>query len=256
MARMHFLDGAESIGGNKLLLTDAGTRLLFDFGTNFSAEDAFFDYDPWVKSSRSAFAKRFASLRALGLLMDLPGAKDAYFSEHVTSEAKFEALPDPGVQGLFLTHAHHDHDGNVPFLSPKIPLFGTPETLCFFCQKWVNDYLGKDGVLRNHYANNEHWRKALSGFVPLTHNKPVSIGKTLVTPLRVDHSIPGACGFLITTSGGKLVAFTGDYRLHGTQERRKLSEAFIKTVTRKGPVDLLITEGTNIDEYSNEREEA
>lgn len=33
-----FYDGTDCIGGNKILLEDGGAALLFDFGTNFSAE--------------------------------------------------------------------------------------------------------------------------------------------------------------------------------------------------------------------------
>ena len=93
---------------------------------------------------------------------------------------------------------------------------------------------------------------------PVDEDRPVFFAdkRIKVTPIRVDHSIPGACGFLIETSGGKTVAISGDFRLHGTQERRRLSEHFIDVVRDRGPVDLLIVEGTNIDEFSDAVEEA
>jgi ribonuclease J len=268
MARVHFLDGAECIGGTKLLLEDDGVHLLFDFGTNYDAEGHFFGYDRDVKKMKYAFKDRFYRLQALGLLPPIPpsvagddGAEgrdpNPYFCDHVTTDAEYDELPPAGVHGIFLSHAHHDHDGNVPFLSPKIPLFGTKETLCFYEQKWILDYMGKDGFRKNRHANNEHWRQDRVGFWPLTEGKPVTfLERTKVEAVRVDHSIPGACGFLVQTSDGKTVAISGDFRLHGTNERRRLSERFVGLVRERGPVDLLIVEGTNIDEYSSVVEEA
>ena len=45
MARIHFLDGMRSIGGNKLMFEDAGVRLLIDFGCNYDKEGALYGYD-------------------------------------------------------------------------------------------------------------------------------------------------------------------------------------------------------------------
>jgi mRNA degradation ribonuclease J1/J2 len=53
------------------------------------------------------------------------------------------------------------------------------------------------------------------------------LDKTRVTPIRVDHSIPGACGFLVETSDGKQVALTGDFRMHGPVDLAFEREAMV-----------------------------
>ncbi|MBM4386197.1 MAG: hypothetical protein FJ088_00565 [Deltaproteobacteria bacterium] len=45
MAKIIFLDGAEGIGGNKFLIEDGEARVLFDFGSNFTREQDYFEYD-------------------------------------------------------------------------------------------------------------------------------------------------------------------------------------------------------------------
>jgi len=254
VARIVLLDGAATIGGTKLLLEDGEVRLLFDFGCNYATEGTLFRYDPYIKKYASAFEGRFQQMRALGLLPDVPVEGEPYFTRLVKTDQQLDELPEPGVHGLLLTHAHHDHDGNVPFLSPKIPLFATAESLCFFEQKWVNAHVGKDGYLKNRYANNEHWRSERVGHIVLDKGPVTFLEQTRVTPVRVDHSIPGACGFIIDCSDGRSVALSGDFRLHGTLECRKLSERFVERVRERG-VDLLVVEGTNIAEYSSELEE-
>jgi ribonuclease J len=61
--------------------------------------------------------------------------------------------------------------------------------------------------------------------------------------IETDHSIPGACAFLINVDG-KTILYTGDIRFHG-------SSGFTvdQFITKIGvPVDVLIIEGTRVDQ--------
>jgi ribonuclease J len=65
-----------------------------------------------------------------------------------------------------------------------------------------------------------------------------------VEPIHVDHSVPGAYGFIIHTSKGELV-YTGDLRAHGP--KKEMTEEFISKACESKPV-AMITEGTRIVE--------
>jgi ribonuclease J len=78
------------------------------------------------------------------------------------------------------------------------------------------------------------------------------IGSLEVEPIHVDHSVPGAYGFIIYTSSGPVV-YTGDIRLHGTNP--KMTEDFVKKAIDVKPIALL-AEGTRINDLeSNESEQ-
>jgi len=62
------------------------------------------------------------------------------------------------------------------------------------------------------------------------------VGDLIIEPIEVDHDVPGACGFLITTPDGR-IAYTGDLNTH----RGVASLGFAERVTG---VDVLITETT------------
>jgi ribonuclease J len=70
----------------------------------------------------------------------------------------------------------------------------------------------------------------------------LSIGDVKVKPVHVDHSVPGAYGFLIETSSG-VVAYTGDLRAHG--RRPDLTADFLKAAAASDPTALII-EGTRV----------
>jgi ribonuclease J len=77
------------------------------------------------------------------------------------------------------------------------------------------------------------------------------IGSLDVEPIHVDHSVPGAYGFVIYTSEGPVV-YTGDIRLHGTNS--SMTRDFISKVKEVKPI-ALITEGTRIADVEKEESE-
>jgi len=68
------------------------------------------------------------------------------------------------------------------------------------------------------------------------------VGSIEVTPCHVDHSIPGAYGFILRTSKGTIV-YTADFRVHGTKPQ--LTSDFVSLASKSDP-DILLAEGTNI----------
>ena len=76
----------------------------------------------------------------------------------------------------------------------------------------------------------------------LLPGKPRRIGDFLVTAYLVDHSSYGSGAFLIEAEG-KRIAYSGDLRLHG--RKPGMAQVLLKAI-RKGPLDLLIMEGTSL----------
>lgn len=78
------------------------------------------------------------------------------------------------------------------------------------------------------------------------------IGSLEVEPIHVDHSVPGAYGFIIYTSQGP-IGYTGDIRLHGTVP--EMTRDFIEKAKNEKLIALII-EGTRIaDEMCEESEQ-
>ncbi|KFM21490.1 ribonuclease J protein [Marine Group I thaumarchaeote SCGC AAA799-B03] len=77
------------------------------------------------------------------------------------------------------------------------------------------------------------------------------IGSLEIEPIHVDHSVPGAYGFIIYTSEGA-IAYTGDIRLHGTHP--EMTQDFINKAKEVKPI-ALITEGTRIADEEKEESE-
>ncbi|MFX0201479.1 MAG: MBL fold metallo-hydrolase RNA specificity domain-containing protein, partial [Candidatus Hodarchaeota archaeon] len=70
------------------------------------------------------------------------------------------------------------------------------------------------------------------------------LGSFHIQPVHVDHSVPGAYGFIIDVAG-KRIAYTGDFRLHGP--RADLTQDFIYAAQKQG-IDVLLCEGTRVSE--------
>jgi len=70
----------------------------------------------------------------------------------------------------------------------------------------------------------------------------IKVKHLVVEPIHVEHSIPGAYGFIVHTSRGAL-AYTGDLRLHGP--KKGMTEEFLERAAASKPVALLC-EGTRM----------
>jgi len=72
-----------------------------------------------------------------------------------------------------------------------------------------------------------------------------------IEPFPVDHSVPGAFGFIIHSSEGPII-YTGDMRLHGQHSQH--TKEFVEKASEVKPI-AMITEGTRIDETKTDESE-
>jgi ribonuclease J len=213
-----FLGGVREIGGNKILVDDGGDRILFDFGRSFSARyDEFF-----VNFLQPRSTSYLKDLLEFDLLPRAPGlyAEDALAGTDLPYEA-------PRVRAVFVSHPHMDHVQYLDLLDPKIPV-----------------HLGEvtRSVLGVMETTSPGFGMGAAETRVFTDRKPVRLGGLEVVPYPVDHSVPGAYGFLVHTSEG-CVVYTGDFRQHGP--RASDTAEFLAAAGRERPIALL-TEGTRI----------
>ncbi|GAA1956242.1 MBL fold metallo-hydrolase [Catenulispora subtropica] len=210
---VEFWGGVGVIGSSKVLITEGDHRVLLDFGLDIPRGSDLFR-PPVVPRPQRYLADRLR----VGAAPRLPGVYDP-------------AMLDPGdglgEQGprtaVFVSHAHIDHCGLVGTLRPGTAVHASPETIA------VMEALAAagDGLP----GGEPDWR-------PLADETPLAFGPLTVERVTVDHDVPGASGYLVTTSDGVL-AFTGDIRFHGRAPERawRLAE-------RAAGCEMFVTEGT------------
>lgn len=213
MTSVTFYGGAAEIGGNKILLEDVDCRAFFDFGMSLGERRKFY--------SQMLAPKDFAGLVEFEILPNIQGIY------------KFDES-DRNVNAVVLSHAHVDHFQCISFLKRDIDVYASKETRAI---------IEATAESRHRSIENDfsgiNWKEFRSG-------EQFSIGSVKVHPINVDHSIPGAYGFVIDTSVGPL-AYTGDLRRHGSNAR--MTREFVAKVSRSNPTALLC-EGTNIQDGS------
>ena len=134
------------------------------------------------------------------------------------------------IQGIFLTHAHEDHIGALPFLLREldVPVYGTALTLGFIQHK-----------LREHNLS----KRKLKRIKP---RSVITAGEFRVEAIRITHSIVDGVGYGITTPLGCIV-HTGDFKIDPTpvdgeiMDFRKFTE-----YGEKGTL-LLLSDSTNAE---------
>jgi ribonuclease J len=203
-----FYGGVNEIGGNKILLKDGDTKVFFDFGMSFAAKRQY--YSPPYLSPKSE-----KSLRELGIL---PRVRGVYINE------------EPEIDAVFISHAHMDHSAYISFINRKIPVY---------CGETTQIILRALSEMRR--ADLEFNVEGVNFNTFRTGNKIV-VDDLEVLPIHVDHSVPGAYGFIVHTSSGAVV-YTGDFRVHGAKP--KMTSEFVEKAGESKPL-AVVTEATNM----------
>jgi len=217
MTKLVFYGGVDEIGGNKILLEDKGTKVLFDFGESFSFGREYFMN--WLNPR---------SVNGLGDYFEfglLPRIRGLYAQDQLKGTNL--AYCEPEVSAIFLSHGHFDHVAHICFVDPKIPMYLGAGTKMFL------ESMEETSSFCDYKAHN---------YQTFRTGKTIKVDGIEVEPVHVDHSIPAAYGFIIRT-GDVTIVYTGDFRLHG--HRRDLSEDFLRKAKAVEP-DALVCEGTRM----------
>jgi len=243
MTSLTFHGGVNEIGGNKILLEDKDTKVFLDFGKSFSRRARYFEEYISPRTSNG-----IVDFLTMGLVPDIKGA---YRDDLMKMAGRDPQEPD--IDAVLLTHAHADHADYISFLHEDIPIHmgstchlilkalteKAPRTI----EKEILDFKSRPQGLRDHPV-----KRKIKEF--RTGSK-FKIGSLEIEPVHVDHSVPGAYGFIIWTSEGP-IAYTGDIRLHGTHA--EMTRDFIERARGVRPIALL-TEGTRIADGHKEESE-
>ena len=216
--------GVNEIGGNKILVHDKDTRLFLDFGAGFSEGMQFFSAG--IEPRRVNGAGDYFEF---GLLPKIRGL----YSEDALQNTQLK-YTQPEVDAILLSHYHYDHMGRIGLVDPEIPVW-CGETTNLMSQ-----------------ASSESGGSPLDGHGIKTFRTGdrFRIGAVEVEPIHVDHSVPGAYGFVLHTSEG-IIAYTGDFRFHGPMGT--MTEDFVSESAKARPI-ALISEGTRVAKTEHKQE--
>lgn len=280
MTSLTFYGGINEIGGNKILLEDGDTRIFLDFGKSFGREGEF--YNDYMKPRSKGCLRdllcmeliptmdgiyRDDLVHILGIeevIRELGVEDTSYWDQKLLSYGEvLERDGMPWLSGVLLSHAHQDHCGYIPYLDHRIPIYCSDVTLKIL--ETVEDISGDDFTAVKPFGVKRFQKGFFPGKPAIEGGDEVSrdirafspgeglrIGRLRVQTFAVDHSIPGAVAYLITTSDGKRVLYTGDFRFHGRLSRETRE---FRNATRGLKPDMMICEGTRVDEVEPDSEE-
>ncbi len=135
------------------------------------------------------------------------------------------------VRGVFLTHAHEDHVGSLPYLLAQmnVPVFASEFTQLLIRNKLEEKFSLKNLDLRT-YAFGDI----------------IEVGSLSVEPIRITHSIPENACFAIRSNHG-IIFFTGDFKFDFTPVDGKLTNMNRLAEIGNEGVVCLLSDSTNVE---------
>lgn len=246
MVDIDFYGGVDEIGGNKIRIKGDDASFFFDFGMGFSKANQYLS--EFLQPRKSNGIIDFVEL---GLLPYIKGMYREDYLEHVG--IKYEQ--QPAVDGVLISHSHVDHVAYVHHIREDIPIYlneqsylilkALEDTGAATFSEYIN--LKKTFHLGPNSKGDGYKRLRTSVKRDIRIIKPYktfSIGDFNIKSAPVDHSLPGATGY-IAENADETIVYTGDLRFHGRHP--ELTNKFVKE-SRKSQPTTLITEGTRITE--------
>ncbi|MEM3385122.1 MAG: hypothetical protein QW134_04070 [Nitrososphaeria archaeon] len=248
--------GVNRIGGNTFLIEDCSSKFFLDFGLDFGKYRLYYDFP-------LNMPKTTKELLATGILPNIVSHEGRPFFEYCDLEksdssgkrwAIIEKQPKENFS-VIISHAHLDHIGNSIFLPSSVPIYlSTFSKISFLTNFLTHIFIGKSGSLFDKLAISYYSKERIKNlerpgfdafrnkYTIFRNNVQFKVYDTLVEPYAVDHSIPGAFGFIIRASN-HTIAYTGDFRVHGSM--KDFSSEFIGKLSGER-LDYLLCEGTNL----------
>jgi len=211
-----FYGGIGEIGGNKVLLEDKYTRVFLDFGMSFAGESKFFS---------GYLTPRGVNGTGDYLEFDLLPKLTGFYAKDMIKSTEIK-YTEPSIDAVILSHPHMDHVGYLQFIDKNIPIY------CGECTKTILDAMQESGRINL----GEH------KFHTFRTGKKIRIGDFEIEPVHVDHSVPGAYGFIVHTSQGSVI-YSGDIRLHGPMAH--MTRDLVQKACESDPV-AMASEGTRV----------
>ncbi|MFX0176631.1 MAG: MBL fold metallo-hydrolase RNA specificity domain-containing protein [Candidatus Hodarchaeota archaeon] len=266
---IEILGGVKEIGGNKVFINVGKKKFLFDFGLSF-------------KESRQYFSEFLSPRKFNGIIdylyLNLIPPLNHFYRNDLIIPFKEKLRKDPYritpsdqniVDACFLTHAHMDHYKFIGFLKKNTPIYMNwisqaiidylvetttdsllPEVLKFyeFFKIVPKKTQSKNGKVEYKRANKNDYKKKETqrNIITMENEKPYYFqsieGEIVITQYQTDHSIPGACSYIIEKNGESII-YTGDFRKHGFHS--EWVDHFIQKARNSNP-KAIITEGTRV----------
>ncbi|MBT9158191.1 MAG: Ribonuclease J [Firmicutes bacterium] len=216
---IRFWSGLTSIGGTVISLENGRHRLIFDFGLSYNPGEAYLDGQ--VKLRPTALVQDHLHLNMI------PPIDGIYGHQNIGPSLDLVAAEESDRQSaVLISHLHLDHMGAMGLTHSDIPVYLTEDS-------------------HRLYQALEHIGEGVAGtrtYSTCAFDTPFTHGPFTITPLAVDHDIPGACSFHIRTPHGSLL-YTGDFRLHG--QHPEVAYEWLEKAKALG-IDILISEGTTL----------
>ncbi len=279
MVSLQFFGAIGAIGGNCIIVEEEGHRVMLDNGMNFGVDGLFYKDFLMARSGNG-----MRDLLALGIIHPVPGiyarsaindsaidkvdADARYMHENVLEsyEDHVQNYGKPFIDAILISHAHVDHVRNLAFMAREIPVVMSDTTRDMLkVMKDVSnvDYLNFCTQRLATYSGGSffpgEWKRETDcvdrNIIIVPRPEPVTFGPFTVHAHPIDHSIPGALAYEITTASGKSIVYTGDIRFHGVAQERQNALAFVEKMASKERVDAMISEGTRIQSTNRSSEE-
>lgn len=190
------LGGLEEVGRNMTLFEYQNQILIIDMGLQFPGENM------------------------PGIDFIIPNIE--YLTNH----------PEKKILGIFITHAHYDHIGAIPYLIDKLnypPIYTAPLSR---------------GIILKRQEDFPHLKKL--NIEEINPNKSITLGPFKISPFHLNHNIPDTLGLAINTPHG-LIMYVTDFKFDFSPIGDKPADlSHIATLASPG-AQLLMSDSTGVE---------